>query len=200
MPPIIKRRGANLPHWTRDGATYAVTFRLADSLPAAVLLQWEAERDHIVRRAAALGRPLSEHEMDRLDELHSERIEAWLDQGHGSCALRDSALASVVSNALKHFDGQRYDLFAWCVMPNHVHAVLRPLPDFRLARILQSIKGFTGKRANELLGKVGAGEFWQPESYDHLIRAGDDLHRQVAYVVGNPVAAGLRDWPWVWKR
>lgn len=198
--PIIKRRGANLPHWTREDAAYAVTFRLADSLPAAVLVQWEAERDDIVRRAAAMDRPLSVHERERLHVLHSERVERWLDQGHGSCSLRDPAVAQLVCDALKFFDGQRHDNHAWCIMPNHVHWVLRPRPGFELARILQSVKGFTGKRANELLGKPGGGEFWQAESYDHLIRDGEDLLRQIAYVVRNPAAAGMVDWPWVWRK
>lgn len=198
--PICKRQGANLPHWTQDGATYAVTFRLADSLSADVLIQWEAERDHIACRAAAMGSALSGYERDRLHVLHSERVEQWLDKGHGSCALRKPVIAQLVCDALTFFDGQWYDNHAWCVMPNHVHWILRPRPGFELARILQSVKGFTGKRANELLEKPGGGEFWQPESYDHLIRDAEDLRRQIAYVVSNPQAAGMIRWPWVWKK
>jgi len=198
--PISKRHGANLPHWTREGATYAVTFRLADSLPAAVLCQWEAERDDIIRRAAAIGRPLSGHETDRLHELHSERVEQWLDLGHGACVLRRREIAQLVCDAIKFFEGKRLESYAWCIMPNHVHWVLRPRIGFELARILQSVKGFTGKRANELLGKSGGGEFWQPESYDHLIRDAEDLRRQIAYVANNPRAAGMIGWPWVWKQ
>ncbi len=194
---LIKRQGANLPHWRKDRATYAVTFRLADSLPAEVLQQWRGEREEIVERAKAMGRPMSEHELKRLGELHAERVEQWLDLGHGSCALRDPRIAELVRGALLHFHGTRYDLLAWCIMPNHVHAVARTFPGRDLSMILLSWKGFTGKKARELLDSRGAGEFWQKESYDHMVRDEEDLARQIHYVLGNPGAAGLADWPWV---
>ena len=196
-PPLIIRHGANLPHWRRDGATYAVTFRLADSLPQDVLQRWKAEREYTVRRAEQMGRPLSEIELCRLNELHSERVEKWLDQGHGSCILRDGRVARLVRDAMMHFNGERYDLLAWCVMPNHVHAVLRTYPGRDLSKILLSWKGFTGKKARETLGTVGDGDFWQKEPYDHLVRDEQDLSHHIAYVLQNPLAAGLIDWPWV---
>jgi len=194
---LVKRQGANLPHWRVDGGTYAVTFRLADSLPAKVLDQWRCERAEIVQRAESMGRSLTDFETKRLDELHGERIEKWLDQGYGSCALRDPRIARLVADAIRCFDGQRYDLLAWCVMPNHAHAVLRTFPGRDVSKILQSWKGYTGKRAREILNTRGQGEFWQKEPYDHLIRDRTDLARQVRYVLGNPTAAGLIDWPWV---
>ncbi|MFM9994257.1 MAG: transposase [Phycisphaerales bacterium] len=172
-----------------------MTFRLADSLPQEVLIRWTGERDHTVRRAEQLGRPLSDAELRRLRELHSERVEKWLDQGHGSCALRDPRIARLVRDALMYFDGQRYDLLAWCIMPNHVHAALRPHADQELSKILLSWKGFTGKRAREMLG--GQGAFWQKESYDHIVRDARDLDRSIRYILANPAAAGLVDWPWV---
>lgn len=174
-----------------------MTFRLADSLPAATLRQWVLERDHLVARAASLGRPLSEDELNRLNELHSERIERWLDQGHGCCALRLPEIAALVAGAIQFHDGVRHDLMAWCIMPNHVHLVIRPLTH-SLSEVLRTIKGYTGKQANELRGTSGA--FWQSEPYDHLIRDRTDLARQIAYVVTNPSAAGLVNWPWVGRK
>ncbi len=142
-----------------------------------------------------MGRPLTDHERARLDELHSEKIDRWLDQGHGSCALRDTRIATLVRNALFYFDGVRYDLIAWCIMPNHVHAVVRPLLSHELSMILLSWKGFTGKKAREILG--GHGPFWQKEPYDHIIRDDDDLREQIRYILNNPASAGLIDWPCV---
>ena len=197
VPRLVIRQGANLPHWRKDGATYSVTFRLADSLPQEVLVGWKAERAHTVRRAEQMGRPLTEFELRRLDELHSERVEKWLDQGHGSCILRDPRIARLVRDAMLHFDGERYDLLAWCVMPNHVHAVLHTFPGRDLSMVMLSWKGFTGKKAREILGTVGEGEFWQKEPYDHLVRDEQDLAHCIRYVLANPTAAGLTDWPWV---
>lgn len=192
---IETRQGAYLPHWTRDGAVYSVTFRLADSLPAQVVAQWRAEQDDIEARAKQQHREPSPAEIDRLRHLASEKIERVLDDGLGSCCLKHPRVAGVVADALKHFDGSRYDLVAWCVMPNHVHAVVRPRDAESLASIVHSWKSFTAKEANRLLGQ--SGEFWQAEYYDHLIRDEAELSRAVEYVIANPGRAGLENWAWV---
>jgi REP element-mobilizing transposase RayT len=189
------RQGASLPHWTQDGATYAVTFRLADSLPAGVLQQWKSEREKLLESSRVAGRELSSAEQASLAELYSERIEAFLDAGEGRCWMRDPRIAGIVSEALRHFDGDRYVLHAWCVMPNHVHAVLKPARGHQLQDILHSWKSFTAHKANEILGL--SGEFWQAESFDRLLRDGRDFHNQCDYVLANPSKAGLVGWPWV---
>src|SRR5438094_551307 len=149
--PIKIRQGANLPHWTQAGVTYAITFRLADSLPTQILQDWKTERNNIVRTAQQLGRPLTDVEERRLAELFSDKVEQYLDAGHGQCWLRDERIAELVRDALRHFDNERYALAAWCVMPNHVHAIIRPLGEHRLEDILHSWKSFTATKANEIL-------------------------------------------------
>ncbi len=192
---VEKRYGAYLPHWTQTGAMYAVTFHLADSLPAEVLEQWRMERDRIVQNAEAQRRELTSHEQKELIRLYSDKVESYLNAGHGQCYLREAKIAEIVTKALNHFDGERYDLIAWAIMPNHVHAVLRPYQGFELAGLLHSWKSYTANKANELLGRSGL--FWQSEYYDHLIRDQEDFVHQVNYVLSNPVKAGLADWPWV---
>jgi menaquinone-specific isochorismate synthase len=192
--PIAIRQGAHLPHWTRDGAIYAVTFRLADSLPAHVIETWKSERAEIEARANRRDTPLAPQERERLLRLQSEKIETLLDAGAGECLLRQPPVATLVAEALLHFDGERYELHEWCVMPNHVHAILRPLPGHTLDEILHSWKSFTGKEANQLLGRTGS--FWQTEYYDHLIRDEADYAHAVEYVRQNPEKAGLESWPW----
>ena len=191
---IHQRQGHNLPHWTKHGATYAVTFRLADSLTPHVLHTWRQEREDIVQRAGEQGRPLTAHEERELYRLHTTRIETFLDSGQGACHLAKLDIASLVQEALRHFDGRRYDLIAWCVMPNHVHVIVHPFEGYDLADILHSWKSFTAKKANRLLGATGT--FWQEEYYDHLIRDEEDFRNQVNYVIENPEKAGLQDWPW----
>jgi REP element-mobilizing transposase RayT len=189
------RRGFYLPHWTLVSATYAVTFRLADALPGNVLADWESERHEIVARARKENRELTDAERRRLAELFSEKVEKYLDAGHGKCWLRDGRVAGAVRDALLHFDGKRYELYAWCIMPNHVHVVVRPMVGHILSEILHTWKSFTAQRANQLLQRRG--NFWQPESYDHLVRNEQDLRNQVRYVLENPNKAGLKSWPWV---
>ena len=191
------RQGAYLPHWTREGAVYAVTFRLGDSLPRPVLESWVMERRNIVLTAEQMKRPLSEDENNRLLELHSERVEDYLDAGHGTCWLRQPAIAQLVVDALRHFDHQRYRLHAWCVMPNHVHVIVEPLTGQELPALLHSWKSFTAKAANGLLKRTG--EFWQKEYYDHLIRDAEDYAHAMHYLLNNPGKAGIKNWPWVWS-
>ncbi|MDR1279857.1 MAG: transposase [Opitutaceae bacterium] len=192
----IRNRGY-LPHWTCEGAIYAVNFRLVDSLPKHVLVGWMTERDDIVRRAEAAGRPLSLTEQGRLDELYSERVEAYLDSGEGECWLARNEIAALVHDAILHFHGERYELLAWCIMPNHVHVILRPFNGYTLKSIVHSWKSWTAHQANRCLERTGA--FWQEEYYDHLVRDEADYEHALEYLLANPVKAGLRDWQWVGK-
>ena len=128
----------HLPHWAVDEGTYFVTFRLFDSLG-----------DDLVRLR---GR---------------KRIEEALDRGDGLAFLKRAEIGTLVFDALRFFDHQRYVLHSACVMPNHVHAVLRTLPCIALAKVLASWKSFTAKKANVLLGR--SGRFWETEWYDRLI-------------------------------
>ena len=175
---IIRDRG-RLPHWEKDSATYFITFRLADSLPHSVLEQIEFEKQDIVKTAAKLGRDLSPDERQRIAHLSTARVEQYLDNGSGACHLRKSGIAQLVSDALCHFDEKRYRLFAWCIMPNHVHAVLKLFPGYHLSDILHSWKSFTAKRAQSLTEIDGP--FWQREYYDHLIRDEAEFERAVRY-------------------
>jgi REP element-mobilizing transposase RayT len=190
----IRSRG-RLPHWEATSATYFVTFRLADSLPQEVLAQIQRERSDIVAIAKAAGRELSSAEQKRLTKLSSEKIETRLDAGNGDLLLADPRVAGLVAEALAHFDGKRYRIFAWCVMPNHVHVVFQPVHGHTLPAILHSWKSYSAKMANRILNR--SGEFWQHEYYDHLVRDEEDLRRVVRYVLENPQKAGLLEWRWV---
>jgi REP element-mobilizing transposase RayT len=175
----VRSRG-RLPHWERDEATYFVTFRLFDSVPAVAL-----ER---IKQTKPGGD-------------YAERLDAYLDRGSGASFLKDPRVAKLVVDALRHFDGARYHLHAWCVMPNHVHVIFSVLPArtpaLRLSSIIQSWKSFTAKEANRLLARTGS--FWQREYCDHLVRDDEDFVRCIEYTINNPVKAGLcerwEDWP-----
>jgi REP element-mobilizing transposase RayT len=193
----IRNRG-HLPHWEAATATYFVTFRLADSMPQNVLRSILFAREDIPSTAAQMGRNVSETERKQLLKLHSRRIEKYLDAGVGACFLRNADVAKVVADSLWQFNGTRYQLFAWCVMPNHVHVVFQTVVGNTLARILHSWKSFSAKQANQILRR--STEFWQREYYDRLIRDDAEFHRAVQYVIDNPRKAGMKDWPWFWPR
>ena len=191
---ISVRQGAYLPHWTKGGGIYTVTFCLADSLPTPVLEAWLAERKAIVDEAKRQNRPLSDEELDRLDHLHSEKVEKYLDAGHGACWMNRPDIAEIVQNAIKPFSAQRYRLLAWCVMPNHVHVVLQPSGEHKLPDILHSWKSLSGNKINAAVKRKG--ELWQPEYFDHLVRSEKDLARCVDYAWRNAERAGFPEWKW----
>ena len=191
---LLQRKDSSyLPHWRIPGATYAVTFRLNDAVPASALADYHQRKDRLLERL----REAAEHSGSRstLETLISIRAEIALlyerlldpvlHQAHGACHLKHPELAEIVRQALLHFDGTRYTLFAWSVMSNHVHAVVQPAAGNDLEKIVQSWKSFTAKQANEMLGLSGT--FWQPEYYDHLIRDGEDFKNQIRYVLENPL-------------
>lgn len=95
------RQGGNLPHREKEGATYAVTFRTADSLPQSIFDRWRREKADLLRRAEMEKRGPSVHEQVRLDWLTSEAVQEYLDAGHGACPMRDSHCAKIVADALQ---------------------------------------------------------------------------------------------------
>jgi hypothetical protein len=193
MDDIVKKHGRRLPHWTSEGAMYHVVFRLADSLPREVVLRIAHQRDEMLADPK-----LNSHERAHLEYLLSEEIDQFLDAGSGSCLMRDAAVAEIVANAVTHFDTVRYDLHAWCVMPNHVHLVVKPFSGIGLPKIMHGIKSFSANAINRHLGQHGT--VWQKESYDHIIRNEEEYFNQLAYVANNPIKARLKDWRWVYRR
>ena len=195
---VERRFRGYLPHLEGPNRAYFVTFRLADSLPPEVQQKIRERRSKILRAQRAGNATTAEARVRPAQDagVTVRAIEEALDRGSGACYLRRNEVAATVASALQHFDGQRYRLYAWCVMPNHVHAVLEPLRGWKLAQILHSWKSFSAHRANAILNR--SGELWQREYYDRLLRDGREFLRAVQYVARNPVKAGLRDWPWVW--
>ncbi len=175
----------DLPHWRQPGATYFVTFRLADSLPREKLQQWEVERDTWLRDHPP---PHSEADAREYHVQFTNRLEEWLDAGMGECLLGRPAIAELVAGALRHFDGDRYALGEFVVMPNHVHVLVTPLGAHDLSEIVHSWKSFTAHEINRRLDRSGA--VWQKESFDHLVRNAQKLGDYAEYIRQNPAKVG----------
>jgi REP element-mobilizing transposase RayT len=187
-----------LPHLKKEGGTYFVTFRQAGTLPKEVVVRFKRERETIIQQARAAKRPLTWHEQEELFRWYSNRVDKYLDAGQGDCHLRDSKIADLVVGALRFFDGKNYELRAWAVMPNHVHVVVWPMAPHSLSEILHSWKSFTSHEINKRLPQKVV-PFWQGESYEHLIRDDEDLHRCNHYTLMNPVKAKLCAQPEEWR-
>jgi putative transposase len=206
----------HLPHWQPHGAVLFVTFRLKNSLPIELIesLRDEREREKILLQQ--LPAPEPDRQIGPEQRRYFEKWDGYLDAAqYGPLWLAQPEIAGIVKEALHYRDGKVFDLHAFCIMSNHVHAVFEPLSKSEwhsdLARsechsdlpaIMQSLKRHTARQANLILGREGA--FWQDESYDHVIRDGEEYTRIVNYILENPVKAGLvsrcEEWPWTYCR
>ncbi len=160
----------------------AVTFRLADSLPAKVIADWREDLEPSDPKADALLRL---------------KIAKWENAGHGNCLLAKSKHAALVEETLLLFDRDRYRLLEWCIMPNHIHAILSQIAGWTLDRIVKSWKSYTARKINEAEGRSGA--FWARDYHDRYIRDERHLWDARLYVRNNPVKAGLCATPEEWR-
>ena len=198
----------NLPHLMPAGETLFITFRLAGSLPQVALERLREEKALAERQLRSEAATAAERQeaMRILQKRHFGKYDQLLDHSsRGPTWLKRAAIAGIIKEALHYRDGREYELLAYCIMPNHVH-MLVTLPeqlDAPFFRVLQSLKRFTAIAANRLLGQTGQ-PFWQDESYDHLVRDGQELNRIISYILENPVKAGLcttwSDCPFSWVK
>jgi REP element-mobilizing transposase RayT len=168
-----------------------VTYRLADSLPRKVVEQ--LRREYKIIKVQVDDTKTVERAMIRA--RFARRLDEYLDVGNGECYLRNPAVAHAIVDSWRHFDGRRYRLIAWCVMPNHVHVIFQLARGSDLDRVIHSWKSYTANVANAMLNRSGT--FWYREYYDHCIRDERELEETIKYVLDNPAKRGLVDWPFV---
>ena len=199
--PTIYRR--NLPHYLPYGAILFFTYRLAGSLPRHVLESLKEERKNEEQRLK-----LSEFEPTERQHLHNRiraniflKYDKALDTGNtGPTWLAEASIAELVREAIFHRHPQEYELICFSIMSNHVHQVVLNIHDDVItSKPIGSLKSFTATKANKVLKRDG--QFWQAESFDHVVRSGK-LGSTIHYVLNNPVEAGLvnnwKHWPYSW--
>ncbi len=171
-----------LPHFDGD-KTQFITFRLADSLPQNVLNRIKEEIEH-------------EKIEDTSDE-YRERTEKYLDQGIGSCILKNPEIAKIVEDTIAYEHEKSCKIISWVVMPNHVHLLLRPLEGHSLSDIMKRIKGVSARKINQATNSSGS--VWQADYFDRYIRDEEHFLKTVDYIKFNPVKAGLCENPSDWE-
>ena len=173
-------RRHNLPHLGQRGVIVFITFRLADSMPLELLSKWRDERETWL---AAHPEPWDDVTAQEYAHEFQGRIEKWLDAGHGECVLSRNDCNHVVSEALEHFNGDRYDLHSYIIMPNHEHVLVKLTERGELTKIMHSWKSFTAKK---ICGIVGAsGPVWQRDYFDRLIRSEEHYRHCLEYIRKN---------------
>ena len=191
---IIERK---LPHWSQPGVITFITWRTDDSLPQPVISRLVAERNRWLRLHGI--NPISDWRITVAELPAAQRLEfrksvdtAWhseLDNGHGRCVLRRPELAAIVRDSLQKFDGDRYFLTDFVVMPNHVHLLAAFSQEDAILSQSESWKRFMATNINRLLGQKG--RFWQQDGFDHLVRTEEQFQALRRYIEENPQKAKL---------
>jgi len=171
-----------LPHLNLPGMQF-LTWRLADSLPAGVLVQIKTELSSL-------------NDLEFRKE-YARRIEAYCDSGYGECLLGQPRIARIVQESSFENDCRTYRLQSWVVMPNHVHAILEISEEANLSEVLRILKGATARKINLMLDRTGP--LWQRDYFDRRIRDAEHLERVCRYVEWNPVKASLVSDPARWE-
>ncbi len=214
MPEDFYRR--NLPHYQPENATYHVVFRLAGSLPQDAIERLQGELEESERHASGMKNDKKRFEM--FHQIRQEYFEKFDCLSDGSTTgphwLREPEITELIVEALHFRDKKLYDLIAFTVMPNHVHTIFsigeakaidklhhvgrRASSPYVVTRILENLKWYTALKSNKILNREG--QFWQHESYDHVIREAEELERTIWYVLNNSVKAALAktwdEWKW----
>ena len=170
----------NLPHWAANSTIIFITYRLADSMPADKLRQWQAEREEWLRLHPE---PWDEITSSEYYDTFPAKLDEWLDAGYGSCILAREDCRRIVVENLLHFNGARYRLHAFVVMPNHVHVLVEIANRDDLPKIVHGWKSYTANWMNKAIG--GSGSVWQREYYDRLVRNAEHYSRTVEYIRKN---------------
>ncbi len=200
-----------LPHWHPPNATYFVTFRLEGSLPKEALEALRREREIEEQRLIQTfqGSALKEQKYALAKRIFAHYDEL-LAHSQQACWLKEPKAAEIVKREIHNLHPNAYHLIAYCIMPNHVHVLidLQNIPDpapikpgqryTALSHAMKLLKGRTGHACRKVIG--GSGPFWQPESYDHVVRDQREFENIVQYILDNPVKAGLvkewHEWPY----
>jgi REP-associated tyrosine transposase len=223
---IVTRR--YLPHWYKAGCAHFITYRLVDSIPTELLREWKAEREEAIRQARNLPVSLQAERRLNAHRQFFKQYDEYLDNRCEVKWLAEARAATVVRENLYHHHGAKYELLAYCVMPNHVHVLLQPFQNESSDALLGQATSLSAdlERSEEIISdecpdsaspltaimhslksytanKVNevlgrTGALWQHESYDHWVRDLGELERIVNYIKANPVRAGLCEKPSDW--
>jgi len=185
------------PHWSQSGAIVFVTFRSKDSIPQGVIRRWHREKIAWLENKGVHCRgdiesavsQLSGEEVNAFRKNFNRQRETCLDECLGRCLLRDPALARIISDSLLHFDGERYHMGDFIVMPNHVHLLVAFPDEQRMRQQFASWLHWTATQINRMTGQ--SGHFWQEEPFDHLVRSNEQYEYLRNYIRDNPKKACL---------
>ncbi len=194
------------PHWSQAGTVVFITIRTADSIPKEVVQRWDREKTEWLRQHNCDTSqhwskvvPTIDNELRKEFQKKFRRTrEAFLDTCHGKCLLQKPQHAKIVADSLMFFDGDRYRMGDFIVMPNHVHLLAVFGSEERLKEQCDSWMHFTARKINLQTGAKG--KFWQQEPFDHLVRSPEQYSYLRDYIKDNGRKAKLQPNQYLYRR
>jgi REP element-mobilizing transposase RayT len=203
MPGYELFHQRKLPHYQPNGGSLFVTIRSADPIPEHLMAEYQAYLDKL--RLTEEDRP----DDAELKHQNSKRSFACMDdiftRYDGKINFtRDPGVATILSDTAQDLRVELCRMYAYTIMPNHMHLLLRPLNRGEMvvsvSEIMQRMKGASSRKVNLYLKREGS--LWYREYYDHWVRGSREFLNIVEYIRQNPVKAGLvkkaEDWKWTW--
>lgn len=181
-----------LPHWAQAGTLCFITWRTIDSIPKSVLARWYADRETWLRNRGIEPRQpnwkrnfLQLHPSLQTEFVHtfSNRWHQHLDNCRGLCVLKESSVSKIAEESLKKFDGDRYLLTDFVIMPNHVHLIAAFATEELMLTQCESWKHYTARQINKEFNQ--SGPFWQQDGFDHLVRSEEEFETLRQYIADN---------------
>ena len=173
---FVQNTRRKLPHMQLPDSVIFITWRLAFDLP-------KQKKENLSEEESYFAAFMQYDEL--LDKSNTDKIN-----------LAREPYMSPIKNALHYYEGKKYELLAYCIMPNHVHLIVKPALKncndyYSLKETTLALKSYTAHAINKLENTKG--KVWQTESYDHVVRDEKELSKLLDYVINNPVKAGLTD-------
>lgn len=203
MPDYKLYHKRNLPHIQPKNAILFVTIRTSDPIPEKFMNSYYSYLESL-----KLCEEANPSNKQRVHD-NNKRAFAFMDNVFSLCEGEISltypeSVGKKISDILHGMDDTAFRLYAYTIMPNHIHILFKPLErdgvPIGIAEIMQRIKGLTSREVNVILKRSGA--LWYREYYDHWVRNSNELVNIVEYIRQNPVKAGLvqrpEDWQWTY--
>ena len=174
--------GSQLPHWNQQNCVQFVTFRLADSLPQQKLQEY---REMKAQWEKSHPKPWDEATKKEYNNTFATIIDKWIDAGYGDCILQDCNLRDILANTILRYNGDRYIIHAFVIMPNHVHVLFSPRESNLVQDIVGGWKKFSAMAINRQMECKGK-KIWEHDSFDHMVRSWERYQETVKYITRNP--------------
>ncbi len=199
-------RKRNLPHIQPADTPIFITYNLALDLPETIKILFQRKHKEFESKLKNMSKKEQRQQIIIFEKMMFDIMDNFLGKyRNGPLYLENTKVARIVWDSLLFYNNKQYKLFCFCIMPNHVHVLLKPFNKennipISLSYILQNHKGYSARESNKVLNKKG--QFWQDESYDHYVRKENEFYKIVWYIINNPVKASLvknwKDWEFTW--